>query len=98
MERRRTWFRAIVPGGHVGAGHVREQTVFVYAASVSQANSILLARTHGWKKSRGVLSLEQMSEGDVIELEALIQARGDPSLSAVKHSGFYYSLRLHSSP
>jgi hypothetical protein len=73
---------------------VKERRVYVYAHDAAAAYQILLTRTRGWKKGRGVISLAGLSSEEGAALEAAIQASGDVPLAKVMNDGFCYQLRL----
>ena len=89
----RQWFRALVPGGHVGAGRVEERVIYLYAENIGQAEQILYARTGGWKKSKGPFSLRALASHEVSVIEETVNGRGDVTIELAMRDGFLYADR-----
>jgi len=89
------WFEAVVPGGHVGAGRVADRKIFIWAADVMDAFSILRKSVRGWKKSRtpySVVPVEDQTQANA--LEETIRSTPGVTLERVRKNGFYYCERL----
>lgn len=85
------WFRALVPGGHVGAGRVEERVIYLYAEDICHAEMILHTRTGGWKKHRGPIELRALSGAEVSAIERVVKIRGNISIAAAMRDGFLYA-------
>jgi hypothetical protein len=84
------WFRALVPGGHAGAGRVEERLIYLYAATMADAHQILNRKAGSWKQSKGVTSLRVASTIESDDVELWIKHNVMVPLAKIKKSGFVY--------
>ena len=83
------WYKAIVPGGHDGAGRVEERVIYLYAEDFAKAQKILMSKTGGWKKDKGFLELQILKDDSVID--AVLANRRKLSKWLVMRDGFLYA-------
>lgn len=84
------WFKAVVPGGHVGSGKQREKIIYVFAKDAAEAYRILRIKTSGWKKAKNVSSIKKLSSNDARELEETIKRYPSITLAKIKKDRFFY--------
>ena len=87
------WFRALVPGGHVGAGRVEERVIYLYAENIGHAEQILYSRTGGWKKSKGPFSVRALASHELVAIEETVNSRGNVTIELAMRDGFLYADR-----
>ena len=83
------WYKAIVPGGHVGTGRVEERVIYLYAEDFVKAHKILMARTGGWKKSKGFLEMRTMKNDS--EVDSVLANRRTVTKEQAMATGFLYA-------
>ena len=83
------WYKAIVPGGHVGTGKTEERAIYLYAENFVKAQKILMARTGGWKKSKGFFEMRTMTNDS--EVDAVLAGRRTVTKEQAMATGFLYA-------